>query len=178
MPSAGAGKFPAAPEGGERAVVARDSPLCQHNSLVLEEFPFDSVVEGADAVADWIAHNAFGDRDTAERLKKRLVIVSDNQFGHFVQHATEVTARIALNYETKTVREKALFYEEFLPSETLFYSVVLAEKSRRSGHMMQAPDVLKTLVDLSLTTIQIGAGETIGKGLCAIRFASGEGAAV
>jgi len=171
------GKLPAVPPGGERAVVSKDSPLCQQNSLVLEEFAFDNVVEGADAVADWIAHNAFGDGDTSERLKKRLVIVNDNEFGHFVQHATEVTARIALNYETKTVREKALFYEEFLPAETVFYSVVLAEKSRRSKDGMEARNVLKMLVDLPLATIQIGAGETIGKGLCAIRFAVAEGAA-
>ncbi|HEY1430429.1 MAG TPA: type III-B CRISPR module RAMP protein Cmr4 [Stellaceae bacterium] len=171
------GKLPAVPDGGGRALVAKGSPLCQQSSLVLEEFAFDNVVEGADAVAGWIADNAFGDGDSAERLKKRLVVVGDNEFGHFVQHATEVTARIALNYETKTVREGALFYEEFLPAETLFYSVVLAEKSRRSKDGMQARYVLKTLVDLPLATIQIGAGETIGKGLCAIRFASAEGTA-
>lgn len=170
------GKLPAVPDGGERAVVAKGSPLCQEKSVVLEEFAFDNVEEGADAVAGWIADNAVGDGDSAERLKKRLVIVGDNEFAHFVQHATEVTARIALNYETKTVRAKALFYEEFLPAETLFYSVVLAEKSRRSKDGMQARDVLKTLVDLRLATIQIGAGETIGKGLCTIRFASAEGA--
>jgi CRISPR-associated protein Cmr4 len=169
-------KLPHVPDGGERAVVAKGSPLCQEKSLVLEEFAFDNVVEGADAIASWIADNAVRDDDSKERLKKRLVIVGDNEFAHFVQHATEVTARIALDYETKTVREKALFYEEFLPAETLFYSVVLAEKSRRPKNGMEAKDVLKTLVDLSLETIQIGAGETIGKGLCAVRFAAGDGA--
>jgi CRISPR-associated protein Cmr4 len=171
------GTLPPAPDGGERAVVAKGSPLCDGRSLVLEEFAFDNVEEGADAVAGWIADKAVKDGDSGGRLKKRLVIVGDNEFAHFVQHATEVTARIALNYETKTVRGKALFYEEFLPAETLFYSVVLAEKSRRSKDAMEAQDVLKTFTDLRLDTVQIGAGETIGKGLCAIRVASVEGAA-
>jgi CRISPR-associated protein Cmr4 len=127
-------------------------------------------------VASWIAHHAVADDGTAQRLKNRLVILGDNEFSHFVQHATEVTARIALDYEKKTVLKGALFYEEFLPAETLFYSVVLAEKSRRSGHAMDAAEVLKTLIERPPSTIQIGAGETIGKGLCAVRFASAEGA--
>jgi CRISPR-associated protein Cmr4 len=169
--------LPAAPAGDGRAVVATGSPLCQENSLVLEEFAFENVVEGADAVASWIAHHAVADDGTAQRLKNRLVILGDNEFSHFVQHATEVTARIALNYETKTAKQGALFYEEFLPSETLLYSVVLAERSRSNGPKLNPLEVLGALTGLGLKTVQIGAGETIGKGFCTLRFARPNGAA-
>jgi CRISPR-associated protein Cmr4 len=116
------------------------------------------------------------DPGTRDRLRARLIIVNDDAFSHFAQHATEVTARIALNYETKTVREEALFYEEFLPPETLLYSLVLAESSR-SKTKMEAAQVLDELTGLALRTVQIGAGETIGKGLCALHFARTNGTA-
>ena len=158
------------------AVVATASPLRQGNGVVLEEFAFDAV-DGVAPVAAWVADHATDDKDTKQRLQERLVIVDDDAFSHFVQHATEVTARIALNYETKTAKQGALFYEEFLPSETLLYSVVLAERSRSNGAKLTALEVLGALTGLGLRTVQIGAGETIGKGFCALRFARPNGAA-
>jgi CRISPR-associated protein Cmr4 len=157
------------------AIVARNTPLRQGNGLVLEEFAFEAQ-EGAEPIAGWIAEHAVDDAGTRQRFTERLVIVDDDAFGHFAQHATEVTARIALNYETKTVKDKALFYEEFLPPETLLYSLVLAERSRSKSKNMSAPDVLAALAELGLRTVQIGAGETVGKGLCALRFARPNGA--
>jgi CRISPR-associated protein Cmr4 len=159
------------------AVVATGSPLRQGSGVVLEEFAFDAI-DGVAPVASWIADHATDDKNTGQRLQERLVIVDDDAFSHFVQHATEVTARIALDYETKTVKKGALFYEEFLPSETLLYSVVLAERSRSNGPRMTASEVLGALTGLGLRTVQIGAGETIGKGFCALRFARPDGAAV
>jgi CRISPR-associated protein Cmr4 len=160
----------------QTAIVAKNSPLRQGEALVLEEFAFDAV-EGSEPIADWIADHAIGDDASRDRFRVRLAIVDDDSFGHFAQHATEVTARIALNYETKTVREGALFYEEYLPTETLLYSLVLAEHSRSKEKDMSASEVLDALVGLDLRTLQIGAGETIGKGLCAVRFARPSGAA-
>jgi CRISPR-associated protein Cmr4 len=169
---------PVAPApGANSAVTAKDSPLRQGNDLVLEEFAFEAR-DGAEPVAAWIAEHAVDDAGTRELLADRLVIVDDDAFGHFAQHATEVTARIALDYETKTVKRGALFYEEFLPPETLLYSVVLAEKSRsKTKRDMDAAAILNALAGLGLRTVQIGAGETIGKGLCALRFGRANGAA-
>jgi hypothetical protein len=42
---------------------------------------------------------------------------------------------------------------------------------------MTASEVLGALTGLGLRTVQIGAGETIGKGFCALRFARPDGAA-
>ncbi len=42
-------------------------------------------------------------------------------------------ARVRLDYDTKTVADGALFYEEYLPPETLFYSVVLANGARSTS---------------------------------------------
>jgi CRISPR-associated protein Cmr4 len=158
---------------GEQALIRKSSPLeiVQGNrrGLVLEEFDF--VAEyGVDAIAEWIAEHAVADEATRARISSHLAVISDDAFGHFVQHATEVTARIALNYETKTVREGALFYEEFLPPETLFYSLLITQPARRKGNEMSAKKVLDWLAWLDGKHIQIGGGETIGKGLCAVRL--------
>lgn len=156
---------------GEAACADNCKMLVDGNSLVLEEFDF---IRKADAdisdIAGWIAERAITDAETKERLATHLVIITDDAFGHFVQHATEVTARIGLEYATKTVKDGALFYEEFLPPETLLYGLVFAEPSRRKGLAMDAGSVLAYVAEGVPKTLQIGADETIGKGLCAVRL--------
>ena len=107
-------------------------------------------------------------------MKSHLVVLHDDDFTHFVRHATEVVARVGLDYERKTVKQGALFYEEFVPAETLFYCVVLASASRRDGHGKSADDILKYLHDKLPPILQIGGDETIGKGLCAVRLDNGK----
>ncbi len=161
------------------AATAKDKALCPQNSpllvdgnkLVLEEFEFERTGD-ADGVAQWIADHAFGNEDefTRDRFKTHLVVLHDDDFTHFVRHATEVVARVGLDYERKTVRSGALFYEEFLPAETLFYSVVLASPSRREGNGKSARDILGYLREKMPRVLQIGGDETIGKGLCVLRL--------
>lgn len=146
----------------------------QRDKVVLEEFEFSKVQYDCKPLAEWIAGKAVADESTQQRLQSHLAVLSDNDFSHFVRHATEVVARIALDYERKTVKGTALFYEEFLPAETLFYSVVLASPSRREGHGKTAGDILKYLNDNLPPVLQIGGDETIGKGLCAVRLDRGK----
>ena len=157
-----------------RAVAAPDSPLLMDGKscLLLEEFEFerDPADGGPDAVSGWIACRATADPATAERLRSHLVILNDSDFTHFVRHATEVTARIGLDSATKTVRSGALFYEETLPPETLFYALTIAEDSRRESAPMPAGQVLGWLRRNVPAIVQVGGGETIGRGLCAVRF--------
>lgn len=149
-----------------------DSPLGigqKRDRVVLEEFDFTRIDADYRELADWIAQHAVADTNTQERLRSHLAVLSDNDFSHFVRHATEVLARIALDYEHKTVKEHALFYQEFLPPETIFYTLVLASESRKPGAAYSAADILgyvgKCVKDARV--IQIGGDESTGKGLCA-----------
>ena len=141
---------------------------------MLEEFEFSrSCNMDAKEIADWISKYAIQDEGTAKRLCSHLAILHDDDFTHFVRNATEVVARVGLDYKTKTVRDKALFYEEYLPAETLFYSLVLCSDSRLSeSQLSSAADILQWLRNQVPQTLQIGGGETVGKGFCAIRFTS------
>lgn len=98
-------------------------------------------------------------------------MLHDDDFTHFARHATEVMARVGLDYERKTARKGALFYEEFLPPETLLYAVVLATASRSPGTERNAAGMLGLLRERAPSVVQIGADQTIGKGLCAMRLA-------
>ncbi|MCX7935273.1 MAG: type III-B CRISPR module RAMP protein Cmr4 [Planctomycetota bacterium] len=162
------------PPAKNKAVCAPGTPLLVENrNLVLEEFDFEREAEGdIGPLAEWLASRAFAEADsfTPDRLRKHLVVLHDDDFTHFVRHATEIAARIGLDYERKTVKSGALFYEEFLPAETLFYSVVVADKSRREGNGKSAAEMLCFLKNRLPAVTQIGGDETIGRGLCALRL--------
>ncbi len=174
----GGGELPVVPPvDKDKAACRADSPLLAHGQqLMLEEFEFSRDAGGEKAeevqkVADWIAEQCVKDKATQERLRSHLVILHNDDFTHFVRNATEVVARVGLDYEKKTVRKGALFYEEYLPAETLFYSLVICSDSRRETCKKTAADILGWLCDTAPETIQIGGGETVGKGFCAVRFA-------
>jgi CRISPR-associated protein Cmr4 len=134
------------PKEGQACAVAGCRCISPSKKLVLEEFSFS-----CHEMAKAIPAPPIGSLDPA-----RIVVVHDDDFTHFAQHATEVTARIGLDSTTKTVKDGALFYEEFLPAETLLYSLVL--RSARGNGVEWTPPAFA----------QIGGDETIGKGLCAV----------
>lgn len=167
------------PELGENeAACAAESPLLLNDGkLVLEEFEFTRTME-AGSFPGWLADRMGED---GERLGTHTVVIDNDGFTHFVRHATEVLARIGLDYATKTVKKGALFYEEYLPAETLLYSLVIAEDSRNGKKKpdevvikMKSDEVLRYVASAP-SYLQFGAGETIGKGLCNVRFANGKG---
>ena len=162
---------------------AKDQAVCTSNSpllvdgerIVLEEFEFKSVTDPR-GLSDQLAQRIFqaSDATTPEAFRQRLVVLHDDDFTHFVRHATEIVARIGLNAETKTVKQGALFYQEFLPSETILYALVFANASRREGNSAQAASMLDYLRSELPDVLQIGSDETTGKGLCAVRLLDGK----
>ncbi|MFO8072228.1 MAG: type III-B CRISPR module RAMP protein Cmr4 [Polyangia bacterium] len=156
---------------------AVSAALQVEGSAVLEEFDFRAVDDDNSkrlvALGEWLSENVGADEHTNQRLKTHTVVLHDDDFTHFVRHATEVVARVGLDYERKTVKDGALFYQEFLPPETLFYSLALASDSRKDGHGAKAADMLGFVAGSLPKVLQVGADETIGKGLCAVRFMNG-----
>lgn len=167
-------KSPANVSANKASVVSNNSPvLVQDGSgfkLVLEEFDF-KIESFCQELADFISNTVFTDDYSKNKCKSSLVLLNDDDFTHFVRNSTEISARIALDYEKKTVKDGALFYQEFLPPETVFYSAILSSESKNKDFQKSGSDLmaeLKVLVDGKV--LQIGGDETTGKGLCRVKF--------
>ena len=145
--------------------------------LVLEDLTFNGMKKTeVDAFAQWLAvqgcgmSNAPAPGSGLGDPRKRLVVLSDTAFTHFVVHATEVTARIGLDAQTKKVRDGALFTQEFLPPETILYNVLLAVKPRMNSTTLTAGTVINNVRHILNGKIhQFGGDETTGKGWCWVR---------
>jgi len=103
------------------------------------------------------------------KVTARLAIVHDENFQHFVPMCTEVVARIKVDPASRTVDGGALFNQENVPCEALFYSVLTVLPPRRNG-MEAGFDANAKLAELlpvqNPPILQIGGDETTGHGLC------------
>lgn len=167
------------PKDEEHAIVPEDCPCEVAKHVVLEEYEYSIESTDAGPVAEWISARLLPEGDhyqaTRERFGRQLIILHDDAYTHFVRYATEVLARIGLDYETKTVKGGALFYQEFLPSEALFYAVLLANPARAKlgPKGKSADDVLQDVEKHLAHWLQVGGDETTGKGYCWTRFLRG-----
>jgi len=100
-----------------------------------------------------------------KKMKSDVVVVNDVLFSEIAQTMTEVVPRVRINREKKTVEEGGLWYEEYLPQDTVMYFVVRKtyygnkEDSGKDSLM----EIFKNEVDGKL--INIGGKETVGKGM-------------
>jgi CRISPR-associated protein Cmr4 len=124
----------------------------------------------ANTWAEWIGQQVFPN-DTAwqQMLTERMCIVHDDVFNFMIDTATEITARIKLLEESKTVQEGGLWYEEALPTETILSGIVLAMPTNTSG--ITATKVFEVLQGLTGKTLQFGGKATVGRGMCRVQLA-------
>ncbi|MGI6087295.1 MAG: type III-B CRISPR module RAMP protein Cmr4 [Kiritimatiellia bacterium] len=134
-----------------------------NNSVVLEEYCFKKTGDIPPQVLSMLK-DVFDDA-LWKTLEKRLVIVSDGIFAHFCAAACEVQQRIRIDEETGTVAKGALFNQENVPSETLFYAV-MGERKPDANVLAPLSEKLKTVGNI----LQIGGDETIGLGFCSVNL--------
>lgn len=159
-------------------------------TVVLEEFAFtkaDDETGRTASLATWLANNALPAGAEFEwwrqGLHERLVILRNDDFRDFTQHATEVLTRIRLVADTKTVAKGALWTEEHLPPESLLYAPARATRLRQdkadkvaslAGETAaaEAANVLDWVsnADNIPHRFQLGGDETVGRGLVSLRW--------
>jgi CRISPR-associated protein Cmr4 len=168
-------------ERGKAVVPSKNVAL--GDKIVLEEFVFSLSDEGRDKVknlASWLANNAFplnlGFWQKKLKEDHDLVLLSDDDFRHFVEMSTELITRVQLG-ETGTVAAGP-WDEEHLPCETLLYSLALATNPKKEQNTTSITDANKVIEFLSnllkeVQVAQFGGDETVGKGLVLLRFVEG-----
>lgn len=144
--------------------------------LYLEEFRFS--LSSWDNAQDWLALlmqliapvAGVKPADQQANLAKQLTVIDDDSFKHLCQAALPVLPHIAIDSSTKTVRSGALWYEESLPADTLLYTVLGCQPSRKKGHSAAPADLLASVTKQLFRHpyIQIGGNETTGMGWCRV----------
>ncbi len=157
------------------ALVGEDTLIIKEkNKVVLEEFVFDVRKEELGELEESLS-NLLPNSELISNLKERIVIVSDNVFKDFVNYAVEIRTRIRIDQASGTVKEGALFTEELIPSESVFYSLVfVGEPFNKNGKINGAENVLNEVRSLfeKDEIIQLGGDETTGKGYMRVKFYS------
>jgi len=147
-------ELPELPEVADESAIAEGQ-----RSLFLEELSFDIVTADmggfARAINPLIRH-----QKVRERLPGSLVVVNDNIFAYFAKYGLQVSARNELYKDTKT--SKNLWYEETVPPESLFYSLIMA----RPGKEAALDELVRIFAKRPY--LQVGGNETVGQGWCAV----------
>lgn len=129
------------------------------NPVFLEERKFSSddkcslSHETIEAIGKFVVHDS-----TRGRLSSQVILLNDKDFSWFARYGLAVTARNSLDRETKA--SKNLWYEETIPCDSLFYSI-LAE--REQGKL----DAFHQRISKS-NYIRVGGNETVGQGWFAV----------
>lgn len=178
-------KFEFSPPKGNQ--VPTDSDLIVNdNKIVLEEYTFEvQETDDCKKLANWISNNCMPADDVykywQDKIQKSLVVLSNDDFCDFVSLSTEVIARIRINQETGTVKKGALWYEEYLPSDSILYSLALTSpifqesdedkgifqltEQEKAENRDESEKVMEFLEDGLPSVIQLGGNATIGKGI-------------
>jgi len=136
------------------------------NKVILEEYTFQVEstlslkVEEKDFL-EWLFENVVKD----EKVKADVIILPDDDFKDFVNLSTEVITRTKIDNNTGTVATGALFTEEYLPAESVMYSLVMAHDEFRADNPLPADEVMSFFNDNLPKIVQIGGNATLGKGL-------------
>ena len=152
-------------EGLSEEQCAASPAVILQDKVILEEYQFLVVAKNLSNLADIL--KKFGSDPVWQQLGDRLVIVNDEIFSYFVEQACEVVSRTKIDDKKGTVAKGALFNQEQVPSETMFYSVLM-ENSRTKN--ITPLELLKKKLDEIGNLIQIGGDATIGLGYCSTKI--------
>lgn len=140
--------------------------------VYLEDFDLTvdaTATQQIDTWAKMLGQSIFPDEDPwQEMFSERICLVHDDLFHFMCQHATEITTRIRLQDDTKTVTDGGLWYEEALPAETILSGIAVINPVPPTR--FSEADISKALNDITQRTLQFGGKATVGRGLCRVRL--------
>ena len=173
----------------------------KNDKIVLEEYTFSVTKDdGEDSAttrfAEWLKDNVAKDMEQfwKDKIEKDILILPDEDFKDFVTMSTEVIARTKIDDYAGTVAKGALWYEEYLPVDSILYSIVFsgpvfkkeeAEKGQfrvddselnngTKKTAVEAGKVMDFFTENLDSILQIGGNATIGKGFVRTVFLNGQ----
>jgi CRISPR-associated protein Cmr4 len=163
----------------ELAFFATTGPLAFGDKVVLEEYTFSRTGNDEAATVGVALAKFLPDDPVWKEVVSRLVILSDGMMSYFAQNSCEVAQHVRISDETGTAEGGALFNQENVPSESLFYSVIHGFKERTlKDKRRPAEDALKAFADklMKQPTFQFGGDASTGLGYCTVKLNGEKGA--
>jgi len=152
-----------------------DSRISIDSRIVLEDYTFK--------LKNWIGLSKisegltllFPDDPIWKEINDRLVILSNGMMSFFARNACEIAQHVRISDETGTAEGGALFNQENVPSETMFYSVLKAFDERSADRTKKdhrkAEDALKEFSKkINGKVIQFGGNASTGLGYSTINL--------
>ncbi|MBD3215193.1 MAG: type III-B CRISPR module RAMP protein Cmr4 [Candidatus Lokiarchaeota archaeon] len=187
------------PEESLKSLLLKHNKVPQNTNLfvkdgiiLLEEYAFKNVAEDSNLgeLTSWISRNLIPNGLEYDYIKEKItrdiILLSDDDFHDFVNLSTEVITRTNIDPETGTVKSGALFTEEYLPVETIMYSLVMAsplfgtneqninydsfEEVKNENGDIQAQKIISHFNVNCPKILQMGGNATTGKGLINIHL--------
>ncbi|WP_254112625.1 type III-B CRISPR module RAMP protein Cmr4 [Bacillus pumilus] len=155
-------------------LVTMNSTLVENDELYLGEF--QGAAKKSQQLTDFakkMAKLLFDDKPSQTLWIERFVIVSDDVFQYIVTMNSEVTPRIRIDHETQTVSKGALWYEEYVPAEAIFYGLMWCDRVDGSNDLSVRHQLLNQLEKQMY--LQLGGNTNVGKGRVSWRMTGGEG---
>ncbi len=166
--------------------------MVEDNKIILEEFTLNvNKNDDVKSLSEFFSEQIFPNtayQYIREKMKKDIIIIDKEEFKHFVKESTEIITRIKVSPEKGTV-EEGPWYEEYLPENTILYSIALysplmiskkkeeeKEKEekfeclRESEPGKEVENIEKFIKQGMPEILQIGGNQTIGKGIVRIEW--------
>lgn len=181
-------RLPQAPSSMEGCCVLKETitmPAAQGRKVVFEDLDFNvdpdlgktALLQAFTvAIGDILfPKGSPDDQEWRQTLMERICLIHDDVMSILLETATEVTAHIRLNNETKTVDKGALWYQESLPAESVLAGIVVAAdvNAVNNRSKRKATELRGHVASLTKGLVQLGGKATAGQGSCYVRIAGG-----
>ena len=155
------------PSSDNKAIIKSDSNLLKNQNIILEDLKLDAeIITDLDDIINEIIetlpdNNAY--QLIREKIGKDIVILTDDLFTNLTITTMEITTRIRIGKDG--VVEEGPWSEEYIPTDTIMYSLILIPSRLEDLN----PEVVASeLKKYNNKILNIGGNETIGKGFVRI----------
>ena len=157
-----------------KIVVQNGSDLTINGKALFEEYLFKAeqkelIIEETE-IGKWFQARLGSAHAIINMLPTRIAVVSDEVFMDFADLYTHKITRNRIDSETGTAEGMGLFNEEFLPSESILYTNLVASDEFAKNDFITADDVMKFVEDNLPELYKTGGDQGIGKGLFRTAF--------
>ena len=156
-------------------VVQNKSNLTIKSNALFEEYLFTAKemelkIEGEE-IGEWFKERFCSAHAIINLLPTHIAVVSDDVFLDFADLYTHKITRNKIDSATGTAENAGLFNEEFLPSESILYTNLVAnDEFSENDDLMKAENVMKFVEDNLPKLYKTGGDQGIGKGLFRVAF--------